>query len=336
MVGRSIAIVGGLNMDMIFSVDRVPDVGESKDALSLVQCPGGKGANTAVAAYRASHFKPSREGRASQHGSGTAGEDIQVFMNGAVGTDAFGSQLKQQLEVNGVDTTAVRTLEGEVSGTCCVFVEKKTGESRNMAYQGANLKWTPVETNSVTCFGGDQKPDLIVLHLGIPAEVVEGVLATAAKKGVDTLLNPSPAVPLNNSTYRNLTHLLLNESEAALLSGESLENFTGPAAWQKAGLFFIRLGVKNVVITLGAKGAFYATHQGEIGHVDAEKDITVVDATGAGDTFVGTYAVGYVRSKQLGKWNIAKAVKRACRASAMTIQHFGAQESIPWSDEIDK
>ncbi|KAK6331730.1 hypothetical protein TWF718_002273 [Orbilia javanica] len=341
MPTRSIAIIGGLNMDMIYSVDRIPDVGESKDAISLVQCPGGKGANTAVAAYRASHFNPSQKGRVARQGasSSSAGDDIRVFMNGAVGRDAFGAQLTQQLESNGVNTTAVRALNGRVSGTCCVFVEKRTGESRNIAYQGANLEWTPLEANSVTCFlgGGNEKPDLIVLHLGIPANVVAGVLATAAKEGVDTLLNPSPAVPLNTSTYKNLTHLVLNESEAAMLSGESLEKFQGPAAWQKAGLYFIRLGVKNVVITLGAKGAFYATHLGEIGHVEAEKGITVVDATGAGDTFVGAYAVGYVRNKQAqGKWNIAKAVKRACKASAMTIQHFGAQESIPWSDEIDK
>ncbi|KAK6506382.1 hypothetical protein TWF506_011297 [Arthrobotrys conoides] len=342
MASRSIAVIGGLNMDMIYSVDRIPNVGESKDAMSLVQFPGGKGANTAVAAYRASHANPSQKGRAGRPGgsSSSAGDNIRVFMNGAVGRDAFGAQLKQQLENNGVSTAALRVLDGQVSGTCCVFVEKRTGESRNIAYQGANLQWTPLEANSVTCFvgGGNEQPDLIVLHLGIPAEVVEGVLTTALKKGVDTLLNPSPAVPLNSSTYKNLTHLVLNESEAALLSGESLEKFQGPPAWQKAGLYFIRLGVKNVVITLGAKGAFYATHQGEIGYVEAEKNITVVDATGAGDTFVGAYAVGYVRSKVQGqaKWNIAKAVKRACKASAMTIQHFGAQETIPWSDEIDK
>ncbi|KAK6497686.1 hypothetical protein TWF481_012090 [Arthrobotrys musiformis] len=332
MAPRSIAVVGGINMDMIYSVDRVPGAGESKDAISLVQCPGGKGANTAVAAYRTSHRNPSKTKDFND-----AGDGIQVFMNGAVGNDAFGSKLKQQLEDNGVNTSTLRVLDGEVSGTCCVFVEEG-GESRNIAYQGANILWTPLEAGSISCFvgGGVNNPDLIVLHLGIPVDVVEGVLATAAEKGVDTLLNPSPAVPLSDGTYENIKHLVLNESEAVRLSGLGSGEVGDLAAWREVGSYFIGLGVENVVITLGGKGAFYATHRGESGFVEAEKGITVVDTTGAGDTFLGAYAVGFVRSKDEGEWDIAKAVKRACKASARTAQRFGAQESIPWSDEIDQ
>ncbi|KAK6531008.1 hypothetical protein TWF281_007834 [Arthrobotrys megalospora] len=308
-----IAVVGGINMDMIFTVDRVLGAGESKNARSFARCPGGKGANTAVAAYRASQI-------ALKNGISSG---IKVFINGAVGDDEFGLQLKQQLEESGVITSTVQVLKGETSGLCCVLAEGD--ESRNVAYQGANFKWKPPVLGSVTCFGGNKKPDLLVLHLGIPADVIEGVLTTAALLATDTLLNPSPATPLNKSTYGNVTHLILNESEARILATESVEPKTsgGNIDWLELSLHFIRLGAQNVVITLGAKGAVYATHEHEIGHVSAEK-VTVVDATGAGDAFVGTYAVEYVRSKGR-QWNIRDAVERASKAAAKAVQHVGAQ-----------
>ncbi|KAI9744318.1 MAG: hypothetical protein M1818_002470 [Claussenomyces sp. TS43310] len=337
-----ISVVGGLNMDMVIETWRVPGVGESMDGTSLDNYPGGKGANTAIATYRASHIKPGSgagHGRGEAEGSSSVGDsdkpEIRVFMNGMVGNDEFGTQLKARLEENGIDVSGVLTADGERSGTCVVMVESGTGESRNLAYQGANLKWKPREPNSVLCLAGGEKPDLVIAHLGIPREQVEKVLPTASKKGVDTLLNPSPALHLVSSTYKNLTHLIMNESEAAELSGRDIEELNNLTAWQTAAKHFLRLGVKNVVITLGAKGAYYATNKGEDGIVDAVKNVDVKDATGAGDTFVGNYATEYIKQKQGGEWDIVKAITRACKASAKTIERFGAQESIPWADEID-
>ncbi|GAM42074.1 hypothetical protein TCE0_043f15717 [Talaromyces pinophilus] len=331
MAGSIVAVVGGLNMDMIFEAERMPDVGESTDSSSLSNFPGGKGANTAIATYRGSRSKPTTE---FTDGRGDEG-DIRVFMNGAVGDDDFGVMLKTRLEQDGVETSGIRTISDTRSGTCVVIVETESGDSRNIAYQGANLKWTPRERNSVECLAGGEKPDLVIAHLGVRREEVERVLETASRSGVDTLLNPSPAIYLVNSTYKNLTHLVLNETEAALLSGRNVDELNNLAAWEEAVEDFIQLGVTNVVITLGAKGAYYATSDGQKGVVDAEKNINVIDTTGAGDTFVGNYATEYIKQKQLGTWDISRAVTRACKASARTIQRLGAQESIPWADEID-
>ncbi|KKA22723.1 hypothetical protein T310_3266 [Rasamsonia emersonii CBS 393.64] len=328
-----IAVVGGLNMDTVFETERMPDLGESMDAISLANYPGGKGANTAIATYRASHNKPTGNGAVQARENG----EIRVFMNGAVGDDDFGVELRTKLEENGIDVSGVRTLAGEKSGTCAVIVDVDSGESRNIAYQGANLRWTPREPDSVECLAGGAKPDLVVTHLGVRREPVEQVLETASKNGVDTILNPSPAVYLVSSTYQNVTHLLMNETESAMLSGRPIKVFDNPDVWKAAAQHFISLGVKNVVITLAAKGAYYATYTGDTGLVDAEKSVKVVDTTGAGDTFVGTYAVEYIRQKQRGEeWDIRKAIARACKASARTIERLGAQESIPWADEIDR
>ncbi|CAN8105944.1 unnamed protein product [Discula destructiva] len=320
-------------MDMIFETERIPDIGESMDTQTLSTLPGGKGANTAIATYRASRPNP---GRISPGDHEPSGHNLLVFMNGAIGDDAFGATLKSKLNQQGVDVSGVRTVQNERSGTCVVIMETEFGDSRNLAYQGANMKWTPRERRSVECLAGGATPNLVIAHLGVRREEVELVLEAARRTGVDTLLNPSPAVYLVNSTYKNLTHLVVNETEAALLSGRNVDELHDPAAWQEAAEDFINLGVRNVVITLGEKGAYYATSEGFKGVVDAEKNIVVVDTTGAGDTFVGYYATEYIRQKRLGEWDIDLAVARACKAAARTIQHVGAQESIPWSDEIDE
>jgi len=288
-----------------------------------------------------------------------------------VGSDEFGVELKTRLELDGVDTSGVQTIEGENSGTCVVIVESDIGESRNLAYQGANLRWAPRDQDTIECLAGGKKPDLVITHLGIRREQVERVLGTATQYGIDTVLNPSPAVYLTSSTFRNVTHLLMNETEAAMLSGRTNAEYTSLPDWEAAAKIYIEYGVKYVVLTLGAKGAYYTTYKGEKGLVPAEKDVKVIDTTGAGlviffltfstlqalqyrtcsnlrlqnsttntfndyrDTFVGTYAVEYVRQKLQGRWDISEAIARACRASARTIERLGAQESIPWSDEID-
>ncbi|KAL4747500.1 Ribokinase-like protein [Aspergillus terricola var. indicus] len=352
MPPRKISVVGGLNMDLVFQTERMPAIGESMDGTALEYYPGGKGANTAVAAYRASHENPlilSRQNRHSTPSDLTSGahsesnspstrsrdRDIRVFMNGAVGDDEYGLRLKQKLSVMGINVSGIETFPGEPSGTCVVFVEKDSGESRNLAYQGANLKWTWSHGASIEQLAAGQRPDLVIAHLGVRRDQVERILEVAAQEGVETLLNPSPAVYLISATYRNVTHLVMNEPEAAMLSGRALESFNDEETWKEAAADFIEMGVKNVVLTLGEKGAYFATWHGVSGIIEAEKDVQVADTTGAGDTFVGMYAVEYIRQKQQGQWDIAKAVRRACKASARTIERFGAQESIPWANEVD-
>lgn len=277
MARPTVAVVGGLNMDLIFETGRMPGIGESMDCAAMASFPGGKGANTAVATYRAGRSRPT-SGSKGINDNG----NIQVYMNGAVGDDDFGVALKSKLEQQGVNVSGVRTIENEKSGTCVVIVETEPGDSRNIAYQGANLKWTPPERNSIECLAGGAKPDLLISHLGVRRGEVESVLETASRNNVETLLNPSPAVYLVNCTYKNLTHLVLNETEAALLSGRNVDEMNDPTAWQEAVEYFIQLGAKNVVLTLGAKGAYYATSEGDKGMVNAEKNVQVVDTTGAG------------------------------------------------------
>jgi len=107
-------------------------------------------------------------------------------------------------------------------------------------------------------------------------------LPVAKREGIDTILNPSPAVLLNVAIYENVTHLIMNETEAALLSSQSTGELVNLDALTEAANYFLQLGVQNVVITLAARGAYYATNAGKSGVVEAEKNVKVVDTTGAG------------------------------------------------------
>lgn len=286
-------------MDLIFEIERMPMLDESLDALSLAYKPGGKGPNTAVAIYRAQHQKPIDNMQQQQQqstaapadlGSTTASasapgherpSEVLVYLNTAVGDDAFGRQLKKHLAQNGVDISGVRNFSDNQTGTCAVFVERFGGESRDIAYPGANMNWKPRYQDSVECLADGNKPDLIVTHLGIKRETIERVLETASKFGVDTLLNPSPVVYLLSTIYKNVTHLVVNLKEAAQLSGCAHEALNEQRAWQEAAEYFMEQGVQHVVITLGPGGAFYAT-KGKNGLVPAVANVQVKDTTGGG------------------------------------------------------
>ncbi|KAL8636630.1 MAG: hypothetical protein Q9226_009232, partial [Calogaya cf. arnoldii] len=258
----------------------------------LGQFPRGKGGNTAVATYRASHNKPRDEGASSIHAKTPTknGEEediasrrqVQVYMNGCVGDDEFGRELRTQLEASKIDISGVRVVPGEKTGACVVLVEIAHGESRNIGHPGANNAWSPRVASSVECLAGDQRPDLVIAHLEHPREIIEQVLQTASRRGVETLLNPSPATYLVSGLYNSITHLIMNETEAAELSGQSSEEYKGIEAWERVADHFLRLGVENVVLTLGKEGAYYATAEGTKGKINAVPNVKVVDSTGAG------------------------------------------------------
>ncbi len=290
--GRAvIAVVGGAIMDLVYETTRMPELDESLDALSLVYKPGGKGSNTAIAIYRGCHNKPTSENGVAapvtqENGFSTGDADkeeteIKVYLNTAVGNDPFGEILKKNLETNGINTSGIRQHSNDQTGTCSVFVEKYSGNSRDIGFPGANTNWQPKYHDSVECLAGGNKPDLIVTHLENKRETVEAVLNTASKNGVETLLNPSPVYDLPAPIYKTVTHLLINEKEAAKLAGKLEKELESEKKLLEACENFMEQGVKHVVITLGAKGAFYAT-EGDHGMVPAVKNVKVKDATGAG------------------------------------------------------
>ena len=205
--------------------------------------------------------------------------EINVKMVGAVGDDKYGERFYAELNRNGVDSSGVITVPETQSSICFVMVENYTRENRCLFTLGATATWKKEHFLNVEDLGRGIRPDLCVAQMEIHKEVVEQMIETAGKAGIDFCLNAAPANPITNRSYRYITHLLVNETEAAIMSGRDLDE-VNKDTWPVICQEFLNRGVKNVVITLGAKGAFYANESGR-DHCLAYK-VDVVDTTGAG------------------------------------------------------
>ncbi|MFB6872592.1 ribokinase [Streptomyces sp. NPDC056323] len=289
-----IAVLGSTNMDLVAYVERAPERGETVTGREFRTVPGGKGANQAVAAARA------------------GGE---VLMIGAVGDDEYGNLLRSGLEHSGVDTDLLHTAEGP-SGTAHIVVDD-TGANSIVVIPGANGTVTAIGPGEMATIA---EADLLLLQLELPlSAVIEGAKAAHAQ-GVRTILTPSPVQPLPCELLDCVDLLIPNEHEAAALSG-----FTDPHAAAQ----HLLSQVPAVVITLGSKGCLYAARGGEPVVLPAP-EVTAVDTTGAGDTFVGTLAVALGERRP-----VPQALAWASAAAALCVQRLGASASMPYRTEID-
>ncbi|CAK7218256.1 Putative ribokinase [Sporothrix curviconia] len=324
----SIMVIGSLNADLVTYTPRIPAAGETMAANGFRTGMGGKGANQAVACAKMGR-------RRDALARGTQEKDaVPVYMVGAVGDDVYGQSLTAALTAAGVDVSGVAVRTGQSTGVAVIIVDEAAGgENRIMLSAEANGSLAPdAYTASLPTTLAGHLPRLLLLQLEIPLATVLQILDTAHRQGVDVLLNAAPAQTLPDSYYKCITHLVVNETEASLLSGTALDLAVVDAAQRDKQLsrvagHFLALGVQHVVITLGAAGVYHATASAS-GHVAAIKT-KVVDTTAAGDTFIGAYALALVQGQ-----TVADAVQWANRAAAVAVGRRGAQESIPWLDEL--
>lgn len=323
-----ITVLGSLNMDLVAYVPHHPLPGETLTADLFATSPGGKGANQAVACAKLSRDRPDFQG-----GKEGRGETAHVAMVGCVGRDGYGGQLRKGLEGYGVDVRGVSEEAKEKTGVAMIIVDRPTGENRIVLSPGANHVLQPKDFEGGLERLGERRPDLLIMQLEIPFETVLAALRAARKEGVDVLLNPAPARKLPEEAYQGLAHLVVNETEAAILGEVEESVLDGEAGLERVARGFVERGVQNVIVTLGGRGVYYMTRDGRKGLVPAEK-AKVVDTTAAGDTFVGRYSLDAVGRKG-EDFDIEAAVGKANRAAAKTVERAGAQDSIPWRDELE-
>lgn len=293
MGSRTIAVIGTINFDSTVIVERVPDPGESVKARGYRQSYGGKGANAAISSFRSCHLKPSElDINGELNGSGPKRhtqahpecDDVQVHLVAATGDDENGRLCRENLQNNGIDIDGVRVVSKDMTGMSFCVVEEDTGENRIMSHRGANDSHKPEHFTTLDSIAGGRKPDLLIFHLTLPLPVIYQILETAGEAGVDILLNAAPAQNIARKLYKYLTHLIVNETEAAILTGRDVQEVT-PATCPDIAEVFLKKGAKNVVITLGRMGAYYATRNEE-GKIDGDlvpaMVVEVVDTTGAG------------------------------------------------------
>lgn len=266
----------------------------------------------------------------------TTDATAHVAMIGAVGADTYGEILLKNLSSHGVDVSGVTAPANLKTGIAIIIVDEPTGQNRIVLSPEANhLGMAPGNVTLVSSSGGSGggRPDLLIMQLEVPLQTVLAALAAAKQEGIAVLLNPAPAVRLPDEVYAGLAHLIVNETEASILSGLPVEKLDSAEGCREVAEWFVDKGVMSVVITLGGRGVFYLSGTAS-DLVSAEKVKEVVDTTAAGDTFVGQYALEVVSSKGQGEFAIGNAVRKANKAAARTVERKGAQDSIPWRDEL--
>jgi ribokinase len=338
-----VTIIGSLNADLIIRTTRIPEGGETLTARSFDTGAGGKGANQAVACARLSRARKDvtafqQSVRASSNSGPTASSSpevghVQVKMVGAVGDDEFGNMLVETLRAETIDVSRVVKTSEAQTGVAVIIVEEETGQNRIMLSPGANYTLEPQAFRTLEA----PLPALIMLQLEIPLEAVMRILATANTKHVPVLLNAAPATALPDEAYGMITHLIVNEIEAAALSERLGHKVASIEDCHSVASSLLQKGTRNVIITLGENGVYYASSEGNCpeGSLSAVK-AAVVDTTAAGDTFVGAYAIEAALTKGGQLFDIQKAVESGNRAAARTVEREGAQRSIPYLDDMER
>jgi ribokinase len=291
-----VAVVGGVNMDLVVRVPRLPRRGETLTGGDLLRAPGGKGSNQAVAAARL----------------GAA-----VTMVGRVGRDAFGRELSRSLRDAGVSTRWVLGCD-RPTGAALICVDGH-GENSIAVAPGANAELLPEGIPRRML----ESVDVVVAALEVPLASIEAGFGVARLGGVHTVLNAAPAQTLPGSLLGLSDVVIVNEVELATLLGRQI----APGDEIEAARALRSFDAQVVVVTLGGRGA--AAVSGADALAQTAFQVSVVDTTGAGDAFVAGFVLGRWWSA-----GAAAALRLACAAGSLATTKAGAQPSMPFRREV--
>ena len=289
-----IAVIGSANIDLTTFTSRFPKPGETIFGDSFDLGFGGKGANQATASRLCG---------------------AEVFMIARVGSDLFGPATIENFKRLGIDTTHVKQLQGVSSGVAPIFVEP-SGQNRIFVVKGANDRLMPADVDAAADLL--KTVDCMVLQFEIPLETVYHCVRFAHANGIRCIVNPAPAAPVDLNALAGLDYFVPNESEAETITGIPVRNLEDAKNCAKT---LLSGGVKRVILTLGANGSLLAGHDG-LEHIPAF-EVKSVDSTGAGDAFIGSFAVF------LGEGLPEReAVRRANLYAGLSTTGVGTQKSF--------
>lgn len=297
---RKIVVVGSCNTDMVVQADRLPMPGETILGGTFHMVPGGKGANQAITVARLG---------------------AQVTFVSKVGYDLFGLQALEKYKAENINTDYVLTDPKRPSGVALISVDKH-GENCIIVAAGANAALTQDDIDKAK--DEIMTADVLLMQLEIPLETAEYAAKKANEKGVKVILNPAPASYLTDSFLKNVHTILPNRVEAEMLSGIKV---TDEASAQRAAEAICNKGIENVVITLGADGAFLKTPTETL--LIPAVEVETIDTTGAGDVFCGAFCV-YLSEG----YSLKECVEFANAAAAIATTRIGAQTVIPFRPEV--
>ncbi|MDH3402090.1 MAG: ribokinase [Acidobacteriota bacterium] len=304
-----IVVVGSANVDLTTFNDRFPRAGETIFGQRFDLGFGGKGANQAVAAKLCG---------------------ARVSMVARVGDDLFGPATIDNFERLGIDAQHVKIVTGVSSGVAPIFVDTASGQNRILVIPGANNRVLPADVDAAAAVL--QSASCIVLQFEIPLETVYYTIRFAHEHGIPCILNPAPGQPVDMGKVAHLDYFVPNETEAEAVTGIEVRSVDDAKLCAER---LLEAGVRRVIITLGSMGSLLAGADG-MEHVPAF-EVEAVDTTGAGDAFIGSFAVF------LGEGVAEReAVRRANLYAGLSTTGVGTQKSFlsreafeaAWADRV--
>ena len=301
MPAPRIAVVGSYATGLTLKVNRLPSRGETVLASGYRADYGGKGSNQAV---------------------GCARLGAEVAFVACIGNDNFGKMALQLYHEEGIETRFVRQTASHPTGVGFILVEADSGHNCIALDPGANEMLSAADVSaSAPVLEGSA---VVLTQLEIPVEAAEAALAVGRSAGAATILNPAPVRPLPQSALHLVDVLTPNQTEANVLTGRAAADLGDP---EQVARDLIQAGVKQVVMTLGEKGALIVTAS-STRHVTAHA-MRAVDTTGAGDAF----NAGLATALAFGE-NLESAVQFAVVTGGLAVTKEGVIPSLPKREEV--
>jgi ribokinase len=296
-----ITVIGSFAVGITLRVPRFPVPGETLVGRDFDMGPGGKGSNQAVGAARLG---------------------AESHLVAAIGEDAFGTIGLDLWQQEGVGLEHLVRVPDDHTGVGLITLDA-AGRNHIVIDLGANHRLTPEDVDRAEHLIAAS--NVVAAVLEIPVETAARAMEVAHRHGVTALLNPAPAAVLPDELLRSVDVLTPNESELRVLCGLAPDDATETMTLAR------RLqgrGVRNLVITHGARGALSVDASGGILEVPGVPT-EVVDTTGAGDAFNASLAVALAEGLPLHD-----AVRRANRAGARACMRLGVIPALPTRQEL--
>lgn len=296
-----ILIIGSANMDFVLNTERMPEAGETiVSGGSYTLIPGGKGANTALAAVRLG---------------------AKCLFCGRVGDDAYGEKLTHFYESEAIDTRFFKKSYAP-TGLATIIVEAN-GDNRIIVYPGANLQISSEDVRDAI----NEQPDAVLMQLEIDYERVVEATKYCEAAGIPAVLDAGPAKKeLDLTRLGRLEIFTPNETETEIFTGIKPEGYS---SCLNASIKLSKMvNARYIVIKLGKRGCF--VYDGKYANFYESYKVNAVDTTAAGDSFTAALTLEYCRNGR----NIGEAAKFANAVGALVVSKAGAAPSIPVLSEV--
>ena len=295
-----VTVLGIFVADISFSGSKIPITGETILGDKHNIGPGGKGCNQSIALSRLG---------------------CKVNFISKIGNDEYGKLALDSLKQNNIDTSKIIISKKYGTGVAGIHVDKNTGKNAIIVVRGAPASLTidEIDTNLI------KQSKIFLTQLEIPKEVTLHCLKIAKENGLINILNPAPACELSNDFFELVDYFTPNETEAEFYTGVKINDEDDAKESAKK---LIKMGIKNVIITLGEKGLFYSNGKKEI-YIESSK-VKAIDTTGAGDAFNGGLAFGLLKEKP-----IKECLEFANKVAGLSTTKLGAGDAMPFLKEIN-